>query len=397
MFNFGDAGFFGSMGGQHLDAPVVGLDPSPDGEGYWLAAADGGVFNFGDAGFFGSMGGTPLNAPVVGMEATPDHGYWLVAADGGVFNFGDAGFFGSMGGTHLNAPVVGMEATPDGKGYWLVAADGGVFNFGDAGFFGSMGGTRLNAPVVDVDATPDGKGYWLVAADGGVFNFGDAGFFGSWAARASTPRSSARTPQGTVWATGWRRPTAGCSAKATPRSWAPWAARASTLRWWAWPAIPDLSPRRSRSAPASHSPSTPLAPVVLHGGTESMRYGAGSEIWGSSFSSHCDTAHLEQRIGFEQLRYAHICPGWVGHIEEFCGNPKNNVGLRPEADSVVVISTTSDQCSPASESVNATFWNVCRVWASGSVEKVPSGLSPVWPVRRSTAPDLTAAGIPVAA
>ena len=87
------------------------------------------------------------------MAATPDgKGYWLVAADGGVFTHGDASFFGSEGGTDLNAPVVGMARTPDGKGYWLVAADGGVFTHGDAWFFGSMGGTVLNAPVVGTDA-----------------------------------------------------------------------------------------------------------------------------------------------------------------------------------------------------------------------------------------------------
>ncbi len=37
-----------------------------------------------------------MNKPVVGMAATPDgQGYWLVASDGGVFSFGDAGFHGS--------------------------------------------------------------------------------------------------------------------------------------------------------------------------------------------------------------------------------------------------------------------------------------------------------------
>ena len=40
----------------------------------------------------------PLNAPIVGIAATPDGGgYWLVAADGGVFSFGDAHFYGSTG------------------------------------------------------------------------------------------------------------------------------------------------------------------------------------------------------------------------------------------------------------------------------------------------------------
>ena len=64
-----------------------------------MVASDGGVFNFGDAGFYGSMGGTPLNKPIVGMAATPDgKGYWLVASDGGIFSFGDAGFYGSEGG-----------------------------------------------------------------------------------------------------------------------------------------------------------------------------------------------------------------------------------------------------------------------------------------------------------
>ncbi len=178
-FNYGTAQFAGSMGGQHLNAPVVGVAATPDGGGYWLVASDGGVFTFGDAHFYGSMGGQHLNAPVVGMAATPDGGgYWLVAADGGVFRFGDAQFHGSMGGQRLNAPVVGMAADDNG-GYWLVASDGGVFNFGDAAFIGSMGGRHLNAPVTGLAGTPDGRGYWLVGSDGGIFNFGDAPYFGS--------------------------------------------------------------------------------------------------------------------------------------------------------------------------------------------------------------------------
>ncbi|MHB1719099.1 MAG: hypothetical protein ACYCV1_03040, partial [Acidimicrobiales bacterium] len=89
--------------------------------GYRLVASDGGVFSFGDASFFGSMGGKPLVKPIVGMASTPDGGgYWLVASDGGVFSFGDASFFGSMGGKPLVKPIVGMASTPDGGGYWLV-------------------------------------------------------------------------------------------------------------------------------------------------------------------------------------------------------------------------------------------------------------------------------------
>ncbi len=168
----GDAGYFGSTGSTLLGSPVVDIVPSPDGMGYWLVGANGGIYTFGDVGYFGTMESSQLNAPIVSMAATPDgKGYWLVAADGGVFSFGDAAFYGSMGGVRLNAPIVSMAATPDGKGYWLVAADGGVFSFGDTSFYGSFAGVALNAPIVSMAATPDGKGYWLVAADGGVFSF----------------------------------------------------------------------------------------------------------------------------------------------------------------------------------------------------------------------------------
>ena len=96
---------------------MVGIAATPDGQGYWEVASDGGIFSFGDAGFFGSMGGTPLNKPVVGIASTPDgQGYWEVASDGGIFSFGDAGFFGSMGGTPLNKPIVGMAAHPGRPG-----------------------------------------------------------------------------------------------------------------------------------------------------------------------------------------------------------------------------------------------------------------------------------------
>ena len=37
------------------------------GAGYRFVASDGGIFNFGDAAFYGSMGGQPLNKPIVGM------------------------------------------------------------------------------------------------------------------------------------------------------------------------------------------------------------------------------------------------------------------------------------------------------------------------------------------
>jgi hypothetical protein len=148
---------------------------TPDGRGYWLVASDGGIFTFGDAGFYGSEGGQPLNQPIVGMAAMPDgRGYWLIASDGGVFTFGDGSFFGSMGGQPLNKPMVGLTATPDGGGYWMFAGDGGVFTFGDAGFYGSTGGIATET-AQRVVPTRSGQGYWVVDQNGTSYGFGDAG------------------------------------------------------------------------------------------------------------------------------------------------------------------------------------------------------------------------------
>ena len=199
VFACGDAGFFGSAGGIHLNAAVVGMAATPDGQGY-VVGSDGGVFAYGDAGFHGYRRPCP-NAPVVGMASTPDgQGYWLVAADGGVFAYGDAGSTARRR-LHLNAPVVGIAPTLDGHGYWMVASDGGVFAYGDAGSR-LRGRPRPQRSPGGDGVGPDGGGYWVVGSDGGVFTFGDAGFFGSPAGgRAPTTRTAGIT--GTPGGTGY--------------------------------------------------------------------------------------------------------------------------------------------------------------------------------------------------
>jgi IPT/TIG domain len=183
IFPFADAlnHSYGSTGGQHLNAPIVGMAPTHSGNGYLLVASDGGIFPFGDGihHSYGSTGNIRLNQPIVGMAMTRSgNGYWLVAADGGIFPFGDAlqHSYGSTGGIRLNQPILGMVRTASGNGYWLVARDGGIFPFGDAVFhsYGSTGGIHLNQPIVGMAALTDGNGYWLVAADGGIFPFGEA-------------------------------------------------------------------------------------------------------------------------------------------------------------------------------------------------------------------------------
>ncbi len=221
VFTYGNLGFYGSMGGQPLNRPVVGMARTADAGGYWLVSDDGGIFAFGNAGFHGSLGGTTLNKPIVSIVSTSTGGgYWLVGSDGGIFSFGDAGFYGSMGGQVLNKPIVGMARTANSGGYWLVASDGGIFSFGNAAYHGSgvgltstpfvgmaakpdgtgywlvtstgaiyafgsaqyhggMNGTALNAPISSISSTSTGNGYWMIGKDGGVFTFGDAVFAGA--------------------------------------------------------------------------------------------------------------------------------------------------------------------------------------------------------------------------
>jgi hypothetical protein len=169
----GDAPHLGDLRGVHLNRPVVGMAPTPSGQGYWLVASDGGMFTFGDARFFGSTGDLVLNQPIVAMASTPSGlGYWLAAADGGLFTFGDARFRGSMGGRPLNRPVVGMVATATGAGYWMVADDGGVFTFGDASFLGS---TASDGTTTVAGLIPHLDGYAVIDEGGAVTTFGGAG------------------------------------------------------------------------------------------------------------------------------------------------------------------------------------------------------------------------------
>jgi hypothetical protein len=139
IFSFGAVQFHGSMGSTKLQRPVVAITPTADHDGYWLVASDGGIFAL-NAGFYGSIPGLGLapagssnprrlNAPIVGMVPSPDGGgYFMVASDGGVFAFGDAKYAGSCpalpGGCSGAAVAVMSDAT--GTGYWVVTTTGRV-------------------------------------------------------------------------------------------------------------------------------------------------------------------------------------------------------------------------------------------------------------------------------
>jgi hypothetical protein len=185
VFTFGSAQFYGSTGALRLQRPVVGISPTNDDGGYWLVASDGGIFSFGDANFFGSLpgegfapagssNGKQLNAPIVGLVPSVDgNGYFMVGADGGVFTFGDAKFEGScpgIGGCAGTAVAVMSDAT--GNGYWVVTASGDVYSFGDATYYGGPG--PQSVPVTSAVRSADGRGYMILFANGTVDSYGDA-------------------------------------------------------------------------------------------------------------------------------------------------------------------------------------------------------------------------------
>src|SRR5678809_1368484 len=90
--------------------PIVGMAPTPSGNGYWFTASDGGIFSFGDAKFFGAAASIPAPAGrnVTAMVPSNDGaGYWQASATGELLAFGSAADFGGLPSAP-NKPIVGM-------------------------------------------------------------------------------------------------------------------------------------------------------------------------------------------------------------------------------------------------------------------------------------------------
>ena len=223
---------------------------------------------------------TTLSSAITGMAATPDgKGYWLVGADGGVFAFGDAALLRVTGCDHPQRAHRGHDRHPRRQGLLarrarrrglrlrrrrLLRVDGGHHahpthrgHGGDARRQGLLARGRRTAGS-SPSATPPSTG--------------------RWAPRTSWPGSPAWPPPATARATGWSPVTAGSSPSATPSSTGRWARSHRPTRsrawrrpptapgtgWWATTAasIPSATPQSFGSDRRRPSPIAPVAAIT---------------------------------------------------------------------------------------------------------------------------------------
>ncbi len=159
---------------------VAAIEPTPTGDGYWLAEADGTVHAFGDAGDHGSVDLGGSEAPVVDMRATASgEGYLLLTGDGVVRTAGDAVEHDPLDDAAAGPiEAIAIQPTPGGGGYWVLARDGRLARYGDAAFEGNgLGGpacTWTDLLTVVPAGGDAGLGWWVVADDSQAWAFGTA-------------------------------------------------------------------------------------------------------------------------------------------------------------------------------------------------------------------------------
>ena len=135
IFTFGSAQFYGSTGSLHAPAPrgrascprltAAATGSTPPTAGSSPSATPSSTARSRASGSIPAGSGLPnsLNAPIVGMVPSTDgNGYFMVASDGGVFAFGDAHFAGSCPGIG-GCSGAAVAVMPDASGQRLLARD----------------------------------------------------------------------------------------------------------------------------------------------------------------------------------------------------------------------------------------------------------------------------------
>lgn len=156
-FAFGAAPDVGST--PPLDSPVVAAEPAPDGRGLLLVTAAGGAYALGSARFHGSIAGATLQAPVVDVASTPNgDGYWMLGGDGGIFTFPGPGLPpGGVPGLTVTPVVTGRDIP------WDVGfLPGGTMLFTErAGRIHALVGGQVRTLAAPADVRPGGEGGML--------------------------------------------------------------------------------------------------------------------------------------------------------------------------------------------------------------------------------------------
>ncbi|HZR12813.1 MAG TPA: S8 family serine peptidase [Acidimicrobiia bacterium] len=180
-------------------APDRAVAANPKGGGYVLSG-NGGVRSFGGAPLFGSVswGGWQIARSLAVM---PDgNGYVVLDAWGGVHRFGSAASLPVPANAYWPGWDVARQVriTPSGHGLVVLDAWGGLHVAGDAPAPTGMPYWFGWDIARDVQITPSGQGYWLLDGWGGVHTSGDARFegaapFRSWdIARALVPAADGK-------------------------------------------------------------------------------------------------------------------------------------------------------------------------------------------------------------
>ena len=109
IFSFGDANFYGSTGGMSSTSRSWAW-PSPPRPRLLAGGLRRWHLRLRRRQLLRVDRRHPLNKPIVGMASTPDgEGYWMVASDGGIFSFGDASSMVRPEGIHLTSPTVAIS------------------------------------------------------------------------------------------------------------------------------------------------------------------------------------------------------------------------------------------------------------------------------------------------
>ncbi|HET9061083.1 MAG TPA: hypothetical protein VFN61_14280 [Acidimicrobiales bacterium] len=173
------------------DRVAVGIAPTGDGRGYWVATSSGRIFAFGDARKWRLVAPALRSGEhVVSLSASPYRdGYWEGTSVGRLLAPRSVHRPGSVTPLGSGHPVVAVVAAPRGSGYWVLGADGEVLALAGERAYGGATAVSRRGPVpgsgtagkraalyraVGLVPSPGGSGYWIALSDGAVLALGRA-------------------------------------------------------------------------------------------------------------------------------------------------------------------------------------------------------------------------------